>query len=326
MKQEEMNTGATAAPMVSVVMVAYNAGKYIREAIAGVVRQKVGFEVELLVMDDCSTDSTGEIVRSLAKVYPQIRYVRNETNLGSQGNYLKGFRLARGKYMALCDADDYWNCRRKLARQVDYMERHPECALTFHRVINYYEATGEKTLSNGSRQTEYSAESLSRSNYITNLSVMYRRELVDLENLPAWIMNHRSPDYAIHMLYAAKGTIHYFGRPMGVYRKVEGAIWSMAGAYRRLKMSLDMRRSLMEEFAGRQELVEGLCDASKAIVRSMLRCASDTEERAEAEAYARDFGIDPATVPAGSPAAAPKRGLVSRAVRLVSRFIPRPRP
>ena len=87
-----------------------------------------------------------------------------------------------------------------------------------------------------------------------------------------------------------------------------------------------MRRSLMEEFAGRQELVEGLCDASKAIVRSMLRCASDTEERAEAEAYARDFSIDPAIVPAASPEAAPKRGLVSRAVRLVSRFIPRPRP
>lgn len=326
MKQEKLNSGNKPVPMVSVVMVAYNAGKYIREAIAGVVRQKVGFDVELLVMDDCSTDSTGEIVRSLAMTYPQIRYVRNETNLGSQGNYLKGFRMARGKYMALCDADDYWNCHRKLARQVDYMERHPECALTFHRVINYYEATGEKTLSNGSRQTEYSAESLSRSNYITNLSVMYRRGLVDLENLPAWIKNHRSPDYAIHMLYAAKGTIHYFGRPMGVYRKVEGAIWSTAGAYRRLKMSLDMRRSLMEEFAGRPELVEGLRDASKAIVRSMLRCASSPEERAEAEAYARDFGIDPATVPAGSPGAAPKRGLFSRAVRLVSRFIPRPRP
>lgn len=326
MKQQEMNTGATAAPMVSVVMVAYNAGKYIREAIAGVVRQKVGFDVELLVMDDCSTDSTGEIVRSLAKVYPQIRYIRNETNLGSQGNYLKGFRMVRGKYMALCDADDYWNCRQKLARQVGYMESHPECALTFHRVINYYAATGEKTLSNGQQPAEYSAESLSRSNYITNLSVMYRRELVDLKNLPAWIMNHRSPDYAIHMLYAAKGTIHYFPRPMGVYRKVEGAIWSTAGEYRRLKMSLEMRRSLMKEFAGRPELVEGLRDASKAIVRSMLRCASSTEERREAETYAREFDIDPSDVPMGRQNAAPKRGMISRAVRLVSRFIPRPRP
>lgn len=324
----EMNSGALATvPMVSVVMVAYNAEKYIREAIAGVVRQKVGFDVELLVMDDCSTDSTGNIVRNLAKAYPQIRYICNETNLGSQGNYLKGFRMARGKYMALCDADDYWNCRRKLARQVYYMESHPECALTFHRVINYYATTGEKTLSNGQHPSEYSAESLSRSNYITNLSVMYRRELVDLDNLPAWIMDHRSPDYAIHMLYAAKGTIHYFPRPMGVYRKVEGAIWSTAGAYRRLKMSLDMRRSLMKEFAGRPELVAGLRDASKAIVRSMLRCATTPDERQEAEAYAREFEIDPSTILVGSPnVAAPRRGLLSRTVRLVSRFIPRPRP
>lgn len=323
-----MKSGVSATvPMVSVVMVAYNAEKYIREAIAGVVRQKVGFEVELLVMDDCSTDSTGKIVKNLAKAYPQIRYIRNETNLGSQGNYLKGFRLARGKYMALCDADDYWNCRRKLARQVDYMERHPECALSFHRVINYYEATGEKTLSNGQQPSEYSAESLSRSNYITNLSVMYRRELVDLDNLPAWIMDHRSPDYAIHMLYAAKGTIHYSARPMGVYRKVEGAIWSTAGEYRRLKMSVDMRRSLMKEFAARPELVKGLDDASKAIVRSMLRCASSPVERQEAEAYAREFEIDPSAIPMNSlSVAAPRRGVLSRAVRLVSRLIPRPRP
>lgn len=320
----DANSGLTpTAPMVSVVMVAYNAGKYIREAIAGVVRQKTSFAVELLVLDDCSTDSTGEIVKQLAGSYPQIRYIRNETNLGSQGNYLKGFRMSRGRYMALCDADDYWCCRRKLARQVEYMENHPECALTFHRVINYYESTGEKTLSNGSHPEEYSAETLSRSNYITNLSVMYRRELVDLDNLPAWITDHRSPDYAIHMLYAVRGTIHYFARPMGVYRKVDGAIWSTAGEYRRLKMSLDMRRSLMKEFEGRREVVEGLRTASVAIVLAMLRCATDSGERAEAEAYAAEFGVDARAVPAGiNSSAIPRRGFLSRSVRTISRIIP----
>ena len=40
--------------------------------------------------------------------------------------------------MAICDADDYWSCRSKLKRQVDYMEAHPDCALTFHRMINFY--------------------------------------------------------------------------------------------------------------------------------------------------------------------------------------------
>lgn len=327
MEQKETNSDHSAGSMVSVIMVAYNAEKYIAEAIEGVVRQKFRFDVELLVMDDCSTDSTGEIVRRLSQYYPQIRYIRNETNLGSQGNYLKGFRMARGKYMALCDADDYWCSRRKLARQVDYMEKHPQCALTFHRVVNYYESSGEKTLSNGQHTSQYTAESLSRSNYITNLSVMYRRALVDLDHLPAWIMQHRSPDYAIHMLYAAKGSIHYFPQPMGVYRKVEGAIWSTAGEYRRQKMALEMRRSLMEEFSQRPGIVEGLRQASQAIVLAMLRCASTPEEQAEVESYAREFNIDTsANVCKSRNSTRPSRGILSRIVRRISRLIPRPRP
>lgn len=315
-------------PMVSVIMVAYNASCYIHEAIEGVARQKRDFDVELLILDDCSTDATGKIVRQMDKKYPGlIKYVRNEKNLGSQGNYLKGFRMARGKYMALCDADDYWNCRSKLARQVKYMESHPECALTFHRVINYYESTGEKTLSNGSRPTEYSAESLSRSNYITNLSVMYRRTLVDMERLPSWIMQHRSPDYAIHMLYAVKGTIHYFPRPMGVYRKVAGAIWSTADAYRRLKMSLDMRISLMKEFEGMPEVTAGLSDASKNIIRGMLGCTAAPEEREEALEYAEKFGFDTSKIPQGNTSQTQqRRSIASRIIRYVSRLIPRPRP
>lgn len=217
------------------------------------------------------------------------------------------------------------------------MEAHPDCALTFHRVINFYESTGEKTLSNGMRQPEYSVNSLSRSNYITNLSVMYRRDLVDLQNLPAWIMDHRSPDYAIHMLYAVKGTMHYFPRPMGVYRKVEGAIWSTADAYRRLKMSLEMRLSLMKEFESYPEVVAGLLDASTAIARSMLACASDKSrvdssapyrtDREEAEAYAERFGIDVSAIPANAPApSAPRRSVFSRLIRRLSRLVPRPRP
>lgn len=315
-------------PMVSVVMVAYNAGHYIREAIEGVVRQRRTFSIELLILDDCSTDNTGEIALQMDMEFPGvIKYVRNEINLGSQGNYLKGFRMARGKYMALCDADDYWHCHTKLARQVEYLESHPECALTFHRVINYYEATGEKTLSNGKQPSEYSAESLSRSNYITNLSVMYRRELVDMSHLPAWIMEHRSPDYAIHMLYAVRGTIHYFSRPMGVYRKVAGAIWSTADAYRQLKMSLDMRIALMKEFENRTDVVNGLSDASKSIIRGMLVCADNPDDRKESLEYAEKFGIDISGMPTGGATQTQRhRSIASRMARFVSRFIPRPRP
>lgn len=287
-----------AVPMVSVVMIAYNKEKYVAEAIRGVVLQRAPFEVELIVMDDCSTDSTAAIVKDWQARYPGvIRYVRNPQNLGLQRNYMAGFALCRGKYMAICDADDYWCSRRKLARQVAYMEAHPDCDITFHRMVNLYEDTGEMSLSNGgSLAPDTTLAHLSRSNYITNSSVMYRRERVNLQALPAWLAETAAPDYAMHMLYAAAGAghIHFFCRPMGVYRKIAGSAWGTASVEERFAKAIDVRRKLMGELAAHPEAVAG------------LQAAIDAMERAK--------GAAPQ----------PKR-LLSRIRGAVSKLLPRPR-
>ena len=85
-------------PMVSVVMIAYNQERYIAEAIKGVVRQRVDFPVELIIMDDASTDSTPQIIAEWQARYPNIvKSFRNERNLGIQGNYLAAFARCTGK-------------------------------------------------------------------------------------------------------------------------------------------------------------------------------------------------------------------------------------
>lgn len=312
-------------PSVDVVMIAYNKERYLDDAIAGVVKQKGDFSLRLIIMDDCSTDRTADIVRSWQKRYPEmIDCHRNERNLGLQGNYLAAFRLVTADYMAICDADDYWFSSRKLARQVEYMERHAECALTFHRVVNYYEATGEKSLSNGGQQPDCTVRELSRSNFITNLSVVYRRRLVDLQHLPGWINGDRSPDYAMHMLYAAHGGIHYFRRPMGVYRKAAGSSWSLTEQFERLNMSLIVRRNLMREFEGHDDVTGGLHDASAAILRSMGRCADTPERMAYVKRQAEELGVVVET--GGGEAPAGRRGMLSRIRAALSKAVPVPRP
>lgn len=312
-------------PSVDVVMIAYNKERYLDEAIAGVVKQKGDFSLRLIIMDDCSTDRTAAIARRWQKRYPEmIDYHRNERNLGLQGNYLAAFRLVTADYMAICDADDYWFSSRKLARQVEYMEGHPECALTFHRVVNYYEATGEKSLSNGGQQADCTVRELSRSNFITNLSVVYRRRLVDLRHLPDWISGDRSPDYAMHMLYAAHGSIHYFRRPMGVYRKAAGSSWSLTEQFERLNMSLIVRRNLMREFEGHDDVTCGLHDAASAILRSMGRCADTPERVAYVKRQTEEIGIEVET--GGGVAPAAHRGLLSRIRAALSKAVPVPRP
>ncbi|MCM1449389.1 MAG: glycosyltransferase [Clostridiales bacterium] len=289
--------------MVSVVMIAYNNEATLRDAIAGVVGQRVPFRVELLVSDDASTDGSRAIIEEYARRYPDVvRPLWHETNVGIQGNYLSVFPHCRGRYMAMCDGDDYWCSRHKLARQVAYMERHPECAVTFHRVVNLYLPSGEKSLSGRPPRRDMSVEDLARGNWITNMSVMYRRELVDLTNLPAWTADVKLLDYAMHMFYAAHGYIHFMDRPMGVYRQWASGTWSRTTATRRLEMALSVREHLIEWFAG--------CPA----VIANLQQAADNIKAAIADAES------------GKPVPTASHRLLTPLRKLLSRLLPAPSP
>lgn len=113
MKNEFDNT---VRPLVSVVIPAYNAERFIRETITSVISQTYG-NWELWVIDDGSTDSTCEIVEEFAKRDERIRLVKNETNVGVANTRNRGFDLCRGSYVALLDSDDVW-FPDKLARQL----------------------------------------------------------------------------------------------------------------------------------------------------------------------------------------------------------------
>jgi glycosyltransferase involved in cell wall biosynthesis len=120
------------APLVSVKMITYNHAPYIAQAIVGVLQQKTNFPFELVIGEDCSTDGTREIVFEYQKKYPEvIRVITSEKNVGMSKNEFRAMKACRGKYIAFCEGDDYWNHPGKLQKQVDYLETHPECGLLF---------------------------------------------------------------------------------------------------------------------------------------------------------------------------------------------------
>ena len=111
--------------MVSISMVTYNQEQYIEEAIINALNQKVNFNFELVISDDCSNDNTPLIIESIIKRHPKsklIRYVRHKKNNGMIENFLWNINNCKGKYIAICEGDDYWSDKNKLQMQVNFLE------------------------------------------------------------------------------------------------------------------------------------------------------------------------------------------------------------
>lgn len=107
-------------PAVSVIMPVYNGEKFIKRAIESVLIQQVDFE--LIIIDDCSTDRTPEIIEAMAGNRSDIIVLRNECNMGAAKTRNRGIYAARGKYVAFLDADDWWE-KDKLARQLALLKK-----------------------------------------------------------------------------------------------------------------------------------------------------------------------------------------------------------
>jgi len=123
-------------PLVSICSITYNHGPYIKECLEGFLMQKTTFPVEILIHDDASTDGTEEIIREYEVKYPHIIKPlyedENQWAKGKKGSKVFNFPRARGKYIAICEGDDYWTDSLKLQKQVEFLKKNSDCSLCFH--------------------------------------------------------------------------------------------------------------------------------------------------------------------------------------------------
>lgn len=134
---------AVPTPLVSIRTSTYNHGPYIKQCIEGVLMQKTNFPFEYIIGEDCSTDETREIVFDYAKRYPNIiRVITANYNVGSKANGRRCINACRGKYMAICEGDDYWIDPYKLQKQVDFLEEHSEYSFSCTAFRFYYQKEG----------------------------------------------------------------------------------------------------------------------------------------------------------------------------------------
>lgn len=219
------------SPFVSVCCLTYNHEKYIRKTLDGILMQKTEFPFEILIHDDASTDRTAEIIREYQKRYPDIiKPIFEEKNQWT--SYAWGvlklfvYPKARGKYVALCEGDDYWTDAGKLQRQVDYMESHPECPAVFH-AVNY--VWNGQIIHN---DRHFDAEC----NVTTNQVIYGGGEFCATSSLlfkakyamefPQYRDMVPIGDYPLQVMLSTKGPMHYFPEIMGAYRTGHEESWS----------------------------------------------------------------------------------------------------
>ena len=128
--------------MVSILCTAYNHEQYIAQALDSFLSQQTDFPIEILVSDDASTDGTAEIIQDYALRYPGVvkAFLMKENIFSKGGNFYTEyfFPNARGKYICLCEGDDYWCDDSKLQRQVDFLESHPDYSACVHNTMLHY--------------------------------------------------------------------------------------------------------------------------------------------------------------------------------------------
>ncbi|MBD2526703.1 glycosyltransferase [Nostoc sp. FACHB-133] len=118
---------AKLAPKVSVVMSVYNGSNYLKESVESILNQTFS-DFEFIIVEDCSTDNSGEIIREYAAQDQRIVIINNEENIGLTKSLNKGLKIAKGTYIARQDADDVALAKR-FEKQVEILDRHPDTVL-----------------------------------------------------------------------------------------------------------------------------------------------------------------------------------------------------
>lgn len=215
---------------VSVLMPTYNHEKYISQAIESFINQKTTFQKELLINDDCSTDSTLSIAETYQKKYPDlIKIFKQKKNMGLLYGYKVLTDNATGKYLAILESDDYWTDEFKLQKQVDFLEQNHDYGLIGTDFIKVDENNNTITTTYKSFHNDLKGDWYSHFLLVQELgavTVCFVKELFDKYcNIDEYIsLNFKTFDYPVWLSIAKHSKCKYLNEVTAAYRILSTSI------------------------------------------------------------------------------------------------------
>lgn len=243
--------------IVSIRCFAYNHKEYIRDCLEGFVMQKTNFRFEAIVHDDASTDGTTDIIREYAEKYPDIikPIYETENQYKKHDGSLKRIMNSqmRGKYIAMCEGDDYWIDPLKLQKQVDFLEAHPDYTMCCSDAViktPYMELDWCRYNQNQTIPTEDVI--MHGGLFVQTATLLFKKELrLNADDYPEAARKCHVGDFPLQIYAALKGKIYWFAEKQAVYRYGWGESWTnsfkkldIKTKIKRMRSEIDMLKSM----------------------------------------------------------------------------------
>lgn len=212
-------------PVISIIVTVYNHERYIERCLRGIAMQKCDYPFEVFIGEDCSPDNTREVLKRIEPEFPSnFHFLYREHNLGDENN-TDLLRRCTGKYLAICEGDDFWTYDRKLQEQVSFLEQHPDYSASFHHCV----VVGADSEPNGEKYPDCLSEDYSFKEYFyctmpgQTASFMVRREQYEAEKrrfLECKLFDRYPEDRRNAFILLSIGKVKVFQGAWSAYRHI----------------------------------------------------------------------------------------------------------
>lgn len=243
-------------PLVSVCMITYNHESYISQAIEGILAQKTDFHFVLVIGEDCSTDNTRKICQEYKEKYPnKICLLLPKRNLGMQLNFIDTLKASIGKYIAICEGDDYWTDSYKLQKQIDLLEAEEQdgiVAVATNCSVSDLNGNVVKkeslVIPPVNEEGVYTLHDFFKNSHqYPTLTVVFRNRDMNfiLENMKK-LSNPFLGDWILWILLYQQGSFYFMNQVTASYRINPNSVTHTVNAIKRWEADFDIRRKLVE--------------------------------------------------------------------------------
>jgi glycosyltransferase involved in cell wall biosynthesis len=223
-------------------MSTYRHERFIKQAIEGVMMQQTNFAIQLVIGEDFSDDGTRALCEEMAQRNGlRIKLLPSDRNYGQNHNLSRTIAACTGKYIAICEGDDYWIDPQKLAKQVQFLEDHPECVMCFHPInaVNQDDQLLDQQPP-GPAITHYKANEFFHI-FVPTLSLVFRN---CLQFFPDEFFQVKSTDAFIVAMLSGYGNGARLGFVGGCYRKHEGGLYNRLTTLEKYKQAIRTRKMM----------------------------------------------------------------------------------